>query len=255
VRGIILTPRWLALHVVALVLVASFGALGWWQLEVFRDSQARQELRELPPTPIDDLTAPGRSAAEAADRAVTASGQYLDDLVVPARVRDGVLGAYAVTPFESDAGVVVVVRGWGVTPDDLPPAPSGQVTVTGHLIVGESPGQATGGSLADGQIGYLAPDPVAAAAGRDPADFYAGYLLLSDEQPAPAAHPERLELEVLAPIRNVSLWQNLSYWAQWWIFAGAVVVFWVSIVRSGLKKRSRDPGDRPEPSPQPSAQQ
>jgi cytochrome oxidase assembly protein ShyY1 len=257
VRTFILAPRWLALHLAAIVLVTGFGALGWWQLEVFRDSQARQELRELPPVPVDELAHAGTPLGAAAERSITASGRYLTQVTVPARIRDGVLGTYDFTPFETDSGILAVVRGWSSSPDALPAAPSGEVTVTGHLLPPETPGHATGGTLTDSEVGYLAPEPVAAAIGADVADFYAGYVILADESPAPAVAPERLELDVLAPIRNVSVWQNLSYWAQWWVFAGAVVVFWASFVRAGVKRSRAEqrqvPDGQAEPSPRPSA--
>jgi len=37
VSAVLLRPRWVALHVLTLVLVISFGALGWWQFDRARD--------------------------------------------------------------------------------------------------------------------------------------------------------------------------------------------------------------------------
>ena len=254
----LLTPRWLALHVVALVVAAALVALGWWQLGVYQESQARQQIRDLPAVPLSTVAEPGRPLGGALDRAVTAAGVYRDELVVPARVRDGVLGAYAVATLETPDGVLIVLRGWGHDAADIAPPPQGEVTVSGHLVAPEVPEQATGTRPTPaGQVGYLAQDPVAAAAGVPGDRFYGGYLLLSDEKPEPSASPERLELSTVAPIRDVSPWQNLSYWAQWWVFAGAVLVFWGSFVRAGIKKRSSPPGPdaRPEPERPPSVPQ
>ena len=90
----LLTPRWIALHVTMVAAVVIFLALGWWQLGVYRDSAARQDLRDLAPVEVADLAAPGRELGAAAERAVTATGTYTSaaSLVVPARVHEGVLG-------------------------------------------------------------------------------------------------------------------------------------------------------------------
>jgi cytochrome oxidase assembly protein ShyY1 len=239
----LLTPRWIVLHLVTVAVVAGFTALGWWQLGVYRDSEARQEVRDRPVLPIEELATPGRDLGAATERAVAATGSYLSEgrLLVPARVHDGVLGSYTVAPLRMpDGGVLVALRGWVDEPTD-PGArpPRGSVTVTGHLLAPEVATDATapGADLPDGQIGFIAPDPVAEATGLAKSRLFAGYLLVEDEQPPPAVSPQRLELGVVEPIRDVSPWQNLSYWAQWWVFAGAALVFWASFVRSGLRRR------------------
>lgn len=250
-------PRWLAVHAVAAALVVAFAALGWWQLGVYRDSDARQELRDRPPVPVAEIADPGSPVGGAADRPVTATGSYVAELVVPARVHDGVLGAYAVGVLETAGGTLTVLRGWAPDPDRIPSAPDGRdVTVSGHLVASESRAVATGPSPPPpGRIGYLAPEAVAAASGVERGRLYGGYLVLAEERPAPAAAPQRLDVGTVAPIRDVSPWQNLSYWAQWWVFAGAVVAFWVSAVRAQVKRRQATepaPDGPPAPSPRPS---
>ena len=254
----LLTPRWLALHLAAVVIASGFAALGWWQLGVYQESQARLAERNQSPVPVNAIARAGQPLADAADRAVTAGGVYGDELVVPARVRDGVLGAYAVAVLETNDGNLVVLRGWEHDAGGISPAPAGDVVVTGHLLAAEHPQQATGEDPAPaGQVRYVAPDPVAEGTGREIDEFFDGYLLASSETPEPADSPERLEVSTVSPIRDVSPWQNLSYWAQWWVFAAAVLVFWFSFVRAALKKRSSppDPDVQPEPEPPPSVPQ
>ncbi|HSI93924.1 MAG TPA: SURF1 family cytochrome oxidase biogenesis protein [Jiangellaceae bacterium] len=253
----LLAPRWLALHAAAVALVVGFTALGWWQLDVYRDNSARQDLRELPAVPLTDLARPGDPLGDAADRAVTAAGSYVADLVVPARVHNGTLGAYAAGVLQTDSGQILVLRGWQHRAAEIAPVPRTPVTVSGHVVAPELAVQATGGSrLESGQLGYLAPEAAAEAAGLDRDDLYAGYLIVTDERPPPAAPPERLDVDTVAPIRDVNPWQNLSYWAQWWLFAGAVLVFWASFVRAGVRNRrspAPDPDAPAEPAPRPSA--
>jgi cytochrome oxidase assembly protein ShyY1 len=240
----LITPRWIVLHIVTAVVVVVFVALGWWQLGVYRDSNAREQLRELPAVSLTELAAPGRPLGPAADRAVVATGAYLTDanLLVPARVYEGVLGSYTVGLLQTSEGTLPVLRGWLAEPDDSAgDVPTGQVTVTGHLLPPETSDDATdpGAPLPHGQIGFIAPEPVSAATGIDQPELYHGYLLLTEESPRPAVVPERLELSVVEPIRNVGPLQNLSYWALWWIFAGAAVVFWFSSARAAVRGPDR----------------
>ncbi|SDU74426.1 Cytochrome oxidase assembly protein ShyY1 [Jiangella alkaliphila] len=242
----LLTPRWLLLHGVAMAAVAGCLLLGWWQADVYQDSHGRHELRDREPVAVAELASPGAELGDGADRQVVATGTYLagQQQIVPGRVHDGTLGSFVVTPLETDDGMVVpVLRGWVDDPEDAGAAvPAGEVTVTGYLLPPETSDHATvrtGQQLDDGRMAYIAPDQLAQRAGVSEATALHGYLLLRDESPAPAAAPVALDVDTVAPIRDVSPWQNLSYWAQWWVFALAAVVFWVSIVRNGVRTRRR----------------
>jgi cytochrome oxidase assembly protein ShyY1 len=240
----LITPRWIVLHIATAVVVVVFVALGWWQLGIYRDSNAREQLREWPAVSLTELTAPGRPLGPAADRAVVATGTYLPgaNLLVPARVHEGVLGSYSVGILQTGSGSLPVLRGWLADPDDPGgELPTGQVTVTGHLLPPESGDDATDpdATLPQGQIGFIAPEAVGTATGIDQPELYHSYLLLTEESPPPAVVPEPLELSVVEPIRNVGPLQNLSYWALWWIFAGAAVVFWFSSARAAVRGSGR----------------
>jgi cytochrome oxidase assembly protein ShyY1 len=240
----LLTPRWIALHVATIAVVAGFVALGWWQLGVYGHSESRQDVRDRPAVSISDLVQPGEELGAGADRAVLATGRYVDEghLTVPARVHEGVLGAYLVAALRTpDGGVLTVLRGWVDDAEQAGAVSGGEVTVAGHLLASETAADASvsDADLSTNEIGYVAPESVAAETGLPEDRFYPGYLLLEDEQPRPAASPELLELGVVDPIGNVSPWQNLSYWAQWWVFAGAAALFWFSFVRAAVRHRSR----------------
>ena len=245
---ILFTPRWIVSHIAMAVLVVAFIALGWWQFGVYRDSDARQKERELPTVAIAELTTPGQPFGAAAERSVEASGSYLTDpgLVVAARVHDGVLGSYSVGVLRTAEGSLPVLRGWIAEPDH-PAAelPSGRVTVTGHLLSPETSADATDPDavLPAGQIGYIAPESVSAETGIAPDQLYQGYLLLTEETPRPEVAPETLELSVVEPVGNVGPLQNLSYWALWWVFAGAAVVFWFSSARAAVRDRGSAAAD------------
>lgn len=232
------------MHVVTVAVVVGFVALGWWQLGVYGEGESRQDVRDRPAVPISDLVQPGEDLGEGADRAVVVTGRYLDEghITVPARVHEGVLGTYLVAALRTpDGGVLTVLRGWVDDADQANAAARGEVTVAGHLLAPETPTDASvsDADLSTDEIGFVASQPVAATTGLPEDDFYPGYLLLEDEQPRPAAAPELLDLAVVDPIGNVNPWQNLSYWAQWWVFAGAAAVFWFSFVRTAVRNRTR----------------
>jgi cytochrome oxidase assembly protein ShyY1 len=237
---ILFTPRWVVSHIATAVVVAIFVALGWWQFEVYRDSDARQNVRELPTVAVAELAAPGQPLAAAAERSVVATGIYhtRTGLVVPARVHEGVLGSYSVGVLQTAQGSLPVLRGWIAETDHFADElPSGRVTVTGHLLPPETSSDATdpGATLPDGQIGFVAPEPVSTETGIDEHELYQGYLLLTEETPPPEVAPDMLEVSVVAPIGNVGALQNLSYWALWWIFAASTLVFWFSSARAAVR--------------------
>lgn len=242
----LLTPRWLLLHLVMVVAVLVCLALGQWQWDTYRDSSSQQALREQEPEPITDVLEPGQPLADAANRPVTVRGSYEEPIVVPDRVRDGVLGTYQAASFTNDRGRLVVLRGWTETPDTQSQLPDEPVQLTGHLLPAESNNDATAPEAAaasHGRLNYLDPALLDEAVGTD-GPGYAGYLLLSDQEPGGLGNLERLDVDAVAPVNDVNPWQNFSYWAQWWVFAGAAVVFWASFVRAGVRARRADSGPR-----------
>lgn len=239
----LLAPRWLALHAVTVAAVVGFVVLGWWQLGVYQDSQSRQQVRDQDAVAVGSVLRPDTPAADAVDRNVLVEGTYLaeEQLLVPGRARGDVLGSYVVTPLRTDDGMIVpVVRGWLDDADD-PAAepPSGRIAVEGHVLAAETPDHATGRSdqpLRGGQLGYLGSEPFLERTGLPATETARGFVLLAAQTPETAPGPQGLDIDEVAPIRDVNPWQNLSYWAQWWVFAAAAVVFWASIVRSAVRK-------------------
>ncbi len=243
----LLRPRWLALHAVGVVAVLACVTLGWWQFAVYDENSEREELRDRDPAPVTELAEPGAALNDGQDRRARVEGRYLADQqrLVPGRIHDGTLGSFVVTPLRDTSGMVVpVLRGWVDDPDDLPTeVPSGTIEATGFLLPPESSDQATvrsGQPLADSEVPFIAPDELAQHAGVKPDTALHGYMLLEEQDPAASAGPQQLDINAAAPINDVSPWQNLSYWAQWWVFALAAIIFWASIVRSALRSRRAD---------------
>jgi len=140
------TPRWIAAHLVALLLFILFVNLGLWQL------------RRLDERRIDNLVAAGRAAAtpldlelsvaaagvnpeSLADRHMFASGSFdpAGEVLIRSQVDNGRAGFHVITPFVLESGKTVLVnRGWipldmGSVPVIAAP-PAGNVSISG--IVG-----------------------------------------------------------------------------------------------------------------------
>jgi cytochrome oxidase assembly protein ShyY1 len=269
VLNVLTTPRMLAFHALVLVVVPSFVWLGFWQLGRWEDKAAAADLQEAniaaEPVPVGELTEVGRDV-DRADRwrSVTATGTYDPEHELLVRNRDGSqgVGLYVLTPLVTADGTAVLVnRGWigqpptATSAPEVPPAPRGEVTVTGRLQYSETPentGIRVREGLPEGQIMVI---DVAEIASGLPYDVYGGFVELTDQEPASDPAPE----PVAAPETNMGM--NLSYAVQWWVFTVIAVVGWVVLMRreladarsGGGPDRPGGPTGGPGPDPDPAA--
>ncbi|GAB2960873.1 SURF1 family protein [Nonomuraea fastidiosa] len=260
----LLTPRWLVLHVVVLLVIPAFVLLGRWQFGRFEERSANSERVtaniEAPPVPIDRLAAPGQQVKQDDRfRKVTVTGTYdtAHGLVVRRRPQEGRNGFYVLTPLVTGPGTAVIVnRGWvpaGATADtapDVPAPPSGQVTVTGRLRPSETEensGIRDRGGLPPGQVLLINADAIGKGL---PYRLVGGYVELIEQQPAPATAP--------APVPEPDVGSggglNLAYGVQWWLFIGIAIGGWVLLIRREVaERRAKQPEESPgEPTGKPS---
>jgi cytochrome oxidase assembly protein ShyY1 len=217
------TPRWIGLTVAALLLVAAFGALSYWQWQ-----RAQRDRVEAAPVPVSTVlpTAAPLDIAAYGTR-VEASGRY--DASRQVLVAHGPSSFWVVTPLVvADGAALPVARGTVASPEDpaVAAVPAGTVHIVGVAQPFEGdPGGAS--ALPAGQV----PRVTASAFPGDP--VAGGWVALETQDPAgPAMAP------VVAPIAvsttaNVRL-QNASYAVQWILFAGFVAFFWVRMLRYDL---------------------
>lgn len=250
----LLSPAWLLFHVATVAVVVGFVILGSWQFSAFRDSDARHDTRASDPVALDDVAAVGELVDDAGDTPVTVTGTFLSDEQrrVPGRVHDGILGSYLMTPLKTADGTIVpIIRGWVDDPESAAVADTAEVTITGHLLPPETREHATvrtGVPLESDEVAYVAPQQIAHETGIPEDSMIGGYVLASEPTKANGDDVVVLSVDIVAPIRDVNPWQNLSYWAQWWVFAIAALIFWVSAVRSAIRRR-RQAVSEPEQSP------
>ncbi|MFI6324918.1 SURF1 family protein [Nonomuraea sp. NPDC050556] len=252
----LLTPRWVALHVVVLLVIPAFVFLGRWQFGRFeeRSSSSTQISQNLDaqPVPLADLATPAQPVRQADRfRTVTAQGTYdpAHALLVRRRPQDGQLGFYVLTPLVTTQGQAVLVnRGWvkaGATADTLPevPAPpSGQVTVTGRLRPSET--EATSGikdraGAPAGQVLLINADKIGKGL---PYQLVGGFVELTEQQPkadpAPAPVPE--------PDVGSGGGLNFAYGIQWWLFIGVAIGGWLLLIRREVADRRQADKDGAE---------
>ncbi|MEV0613373.1 SURF1 family protein [Nonomuraea sp. NPDC050404] len=241
------TPRWIALHVVVLLVIPAFVFLGQWQFGRFEERSANSERVtaniEAAPVPLDRLAAVDRPAKEEDRfRRVTVAGTYdpAHALVVRRRPQEGRNGYYVLTPLVTAGGTAVLVnRGWvpagatADTPPEVPAPPTGQVTVTGRLRPSEteeSSGLRNVSGLPPGQVLLINADAIGDGL---PYRLVGGYVELTEQQPAPATAPA----PVPEPDVGAGGGLNLAYGVQWWLFIGIAVVGWGLLIRREVAER------------------
>ncbi|MGW1408556.1 SURF1 family protein [Streptomyces sp. NPDC002403] len=240
----LLTPRWWGINLFVVLAIPFCVFMGTWQLGRFEDRVQTHDAAEKQPAPgsrpakpIDELLPVDTVTS---GRPATATGRYADQFLVPGRKLDDRSGFYVLNMLRTDSGKALpVVRGWlpgkpGST--DVPPAPTGEVTVTGDLQASENAGTTgvdTTGGLPDGQLGMIS---AASLINLVPYDVYDAWVTLQDAgagagdkaagalRPVPAAQAQGTGLDLKA-------FQNLGYTGEWFVFAGFVLFMWFRLVR------------------------
>ena len=244
-----LSRRWLGYLAAAVVFAIACAGLASWQLA--RRDEALQEIQRVDtnwnssPKPVAAVLAT-LDGFDESDKwlPVTMTGHYLadDQLLARGRPLDGAAGFEVLVPFELDDGTVFVVdRGWlpvgseQDTPDAVPAAPRGEVTVIARLKASEP--TVLGRSAPAGQIATIHLPDIAERVGEP--TYTGAYGILDSEDPAPATRPTAVQ----KPIPDEG--PHLSYAFQWVVFAlmGFFGLGW-AIRQEYRIRNSEDPEER-----------
>lgn len=243
--------RWTAYVGVAIVFAIACAFLSHWQLSKNEARTAQLALisqnYDAAAVPLDQLLAPGETLpTHDTWRPVTMTGTYLVDhqLLVRNRVHGGSAAYEVVVPLRlSDGRVFLVDRGWEPpgnrqpTPDTVPAAPTGPVTVVARLAAGE-PLPASGQDAPRGQVPSINLPLIAQKMGAAGSSLDRGaYGQLVSESPAPAAAPQALESPSADP------GPYLSYGIQWLMFAVMGFIFIWYVIRSERRARREERED------------
>jgi len=241
----LLTPRMVALHALGALAATAAVLLGIWQYDAWqagRELEAR-DLAGTTPAPLDSVLAPDAAFPnDQVGRPVTFSGIWLPagTLEVAGRLLDGRVGRWAVTPVAvcagltpcDDAPAMLVVRGWVAAGTPLPPAPVGDVELTGWL----QPGDGTGVADPDPDDAVLPELRIASAIQHVDQDLYGGYVIGRDLAGAAADGLEPLTPSSLPEPGSSTALRNLLYALEWWVFAGFGGFLWQRWVRDELAR-------------------
>jgi cytochrome oxidase assembly protein ShyY1 len=249
----LLRPKWLgglALAIAAAVVMVFLGIWQWHRYEErsainnridAADTVAALPLTSVLPAPTTPGTAGRSPGGDRAWTKVTIAGRYDPANEVQARGRtvNGDVGFEIVTPLIlGDGSAVLIDRGWlpqggdALAAPQVPPAPTGQVTVVGQIHLSESrptPVQHRDGRLDTRRIS------VPRLAHSLPYPVYGAYVLLTSQ--TPKASPQFTPI----PIDHEDAWQNAGYTVQWWLFAG------MALFAFGWQARKEALGENPPP--------
>ncbi|MGN7798760.1 SURF1 family cytochrome oxidase biogenesis protein [Leifsonia sp. 22587] len=244
--------RWLGYLAFAIAFAIACGFLSNWQLSRSKEAAAANALItanfDSRPVPLSqELPSLGAYSPKQEWTRVTVTGTYERDkqLLVRNRPFNGSPGFEVLTPLRTaDGSLFIVDRGWVPTgnrtdsPDHVPAAPSGTVTVVARLKASEP---AIAGRTAVGdQVGTIQLSVVKQK--LDGADMYtSAYGLLDSEDPAPATAPT--PTVTAPPTQDEGL--HWSYMIQWIIFA--LIGFFglgYALVTEYRRRNSDDPAER-----------
>lgn len=244
--------RWFGYLAFAIAFAIACGFLSNWQLARSKEAAAANALvtanYDSAPRPLtQELPSLGSYSAKQEWTRVTVTGTYEQDkqLLVRNRPFNGSPGFEVLTPLRTaDGSLFIVDRGWVPTgnhtdsPDHVPAAPAGTVTVVARLKASEP---AIAGRTATGdQVGTIQLSVVKQKLGG--ADVYTGaYGLLDSEDPAPATAPTPTVTS--PPTQDEGL--HWSYMIQWIIFA--LIGFFglgYALITEYRKRNSEDPAEK-----------
>jgi cytochrome oxidase assembly protein ShyY1 len=245
-------PRWIASHLLVLVLVVIMILAGFWQLRRYgeRRDLNRTVAERQAAAPIELSTAvpvgaglDSSSVDGATWRRVEVTGRYdtAHEVMVRNRTQDGRPGVWIVTPLRLDDGTSVAVNRGFVpapsVPDEVPEeaaAPSGEVTVTGLLQRTEERGWFGPTDPEEGTLDVLSRVDLDRLQQQVPDDLYPVWVLLQEQAPPAGAVPIPV-----TPPEPFSETQNLSYAFQWFAFTVIALVGYPMILRRQARSEDR----------------
>jgi cytochrome oxidase assembly protein ShyY1 len=241
--GFLLRPQWLALFVVVIAFAyLCFTVLAPWQLgkntKTSRENSQIANSLKAEPVPLTDILPHQDSTSDDQWRRVTATGHYLPESQVLARLRviEGEPAFEVLTPFAVDNGPVILVdrgyvrpvEGSGVPAIDPPPA--GTVTITARLRDSEAVATGKEPFRTDGvqQVYSISTSQVAEVTG---VKLAGSYLQLVEDQPGGLG---------VIPLPHLDAGPFLSYGIQWIAFGIIAPIGLGYFVYAEIQQRRRE---------------
>jgi cytochrome oxidase assembly protein ShyY1 len=231
VLRVVMSRRWLRWFAVAAIFAVACVFLGRWQWGRHEDKVASAQRIELhysasPVLLSEAMPSPTARLAQAQEwTTVTATGRYAatHPMLVRNRPNNAVFGYEVVVPLElANGSALLVDRGWipngpnAAQPSRTPATPTGVITVTGWLRMGEP---SMGRKMSNGQLASI---NLAEAGAQSGTALYGAYLIRRSEAGPVGEH---IEAPAALATPNTDLGPHLAYALQWWLAVPAGLVF------------------------------
>lgn len=243
-------PKWIAFTLGIVLLIFTMINLGLWQLRRLdqrKEANAAVEQRyDQAPRPLDDVLTPGVDPDDLQWLPVTAVGTYRPEGTVHIvnRSQNGFGGDNIVVPLDlGDGRVLLVNRGFLPFGEDTPPAPSGQVEVTGRLRPSQERHFAQLSDPSTGTLTEAQRVDIPRLQQQVDGQLVDMYIDAFASNPADSTALE----PVIKP--DLSEGPHFSYAIQWFIFSVCAGVGWVLAIRHSAAKRKHDAERAAEPEP------
>jgi surfeit locus 1 family protein len=241
-------PRWIAFHLLVVVLIITMVNLAFWQLRRLHEREHQNDtVRAAAAAPAGDvntLVPRGMALTSASSvewRDVVATGTYdqSHEVLVRNRSFQEQAGYHIVTPLVlADGSAILVNRGWIPLADKVgeaptvPPPTSGPVQVLGRLRPTQTRGSLGPTDPSTGTLTQVARVDINRLQQQDPYPLRAAYVELIEQRPALTG-----DLPALVQAPPLDNGPHLSYAIQWLLFSVCAVVGWVLVVRKSAKER------------------
>lgn len=235
-------PRWILVHILVTVLVATMVFLGFWQMN--RLDQKRTfnatvtERTQVPTIPIQDALAESSDVNNLEWRIVTATGRYLPDqeVTIINRSLDAIAGYSPLTPLELQDGTVVFVnRGFVLLNQQIPPMNDAEITVLGFLRKTQTRGTLGAIDSTDPSTTEFHRVDLELISQRIENTSQSMYVQLIEQSPALLS-----EWPAPAVLPDLDEGPHFSYAMQWWFFSLVALTGWIVVVRRALRKTTSD---------------
>lgn len=220
-----LHPRFWAVHLLAIVLLAAAGALGWWQFAGWQAKRAAEarDMTLIDPLPLAEVMGPDDAfPGKYVGQPVGIDGTWVPSgtVLISGRERSEQPGYWVVTPVNvgPEDAAIMVVRGWLPEHATVPAPPTGPADLVGWL----QPAEGTGVVDEDPGDDVLPQLRIADALHHVDTDLYGAYAVAAGQEDG----LERAELDQLPPSPRFTAIRNLFYAIEWWFFGGFVVFMW-----------------------------
>lgn len=244
--------RYRALTAILWVVALACAGAGTFELHRFHEKQhdnavlranAQAAPVELSPSLVPLTGRSGPSNRDDKYRTVRATGTYdvSQERYVTDASQGGKQGFLVLTPLRTDAGVLLVARGFvaetaaGTRPARIPLPPAGRVTIAGRLYPGSSKAERDG-VLGHGEI--TAANPRAQSV-RLAVPVFTAYAALRAHQPGAAGLHLLAGPDLSNPSGGAGEAQLMSYVVQWYVFALLALVGPFALARAEIRDARR----------------